>query len=300
MIKWFKRISLFLIVNFLVLFTVNVILSIFQIAPYLSRAGINYTQLLIFCFIWGMVGAFISLLLSKPMAKWMMGVKIVHKGDSYQANALIEIVSELAYKAGLSKVPEVGIFQSPMVNAFATGATKNSSLVAVSSGLLEKMDTQKLRAIIGHEIAHIANGDMVTMTLLQGVVNAFVMFLARALAFVFSGMGNSKNENGSYMSYFLFVILFEFVFMLLGSMVVAAFSRFREYRADKGGAILADKESMIAALESLKTENAGEFSKRKAIQAFMINTKKDHGLMRLFATHPPLEDRIKRLQETNY
>ncbi|MBI5273832.1 MAG: protease HtpX [Chlamydiales bacterium] len=300
MFTFVKRITLFLIVNFLVLFSVSIILNIFHVAPYLNRFGINYNTLLIFCLVWGMAGSFISLMLSKQMAKWMLGVKIVRKGDSSLTDELIKMVDELSRKAGMSRSPEVGVFHSTNSNAFATGPSKNSSLVAVSDHLLHRMDKEKLKAIIGHEISHIVNGDMVTMALLQGIVNAFVMFLARVLAFVFSGQSKSNNANSSYLGYYLFVMLFETVFMILGSMVVAAFSRFREYRADKGGALLTSKQSMIGALRDLEMEHVPAHANQgKMIEAFMIHSKKHGGLLRLFATHPSIEDRVHRIQMLN-
>lgn len=292
-----KRISLFLLVNFLVVFTVSIVLRVFNVTPFLTRYGMDYYSLLLFCLVWGMLGSIISLFLSKQMAKWMLGVQVIQKGQSPTSDELINMVEELSRKAGLQQCPEVGIFSHRSSNAFATGATKNSSLVAVSDGLLNKMDKDQLRAILGHEISHITSGDMVTMALLQGIVNAFVMFLARIFAFIFSGLGNSnRNQNsGSYFGYFMSVMLFEFVFMLLGSMVVCAFSRFREFKADKGGALLSSKSSMISALQALKSEHSPEMKKQQSIAALMINTKANQGFLRLFATHPPLEERIKRL-----
>jgi heat shock protein HtpX len=185
------------------------------------------------------------------------------------------------------------------VNAFATGMTKNHALVAVSSGLLQKMSTNEIKGVLGHEMAHIANGDMVTMTLLQGVINAFVMFLARVLAYVLSSVGRGeKNNSPSYGMYYVFVFLFEMVFMLLGSMVIAAYSRFREFRADEGGAKLAGKDKMIDALSALRVmqEIHDPVKEQAAFQAFKISTPKKGGFLRLFSTHPPLEERIERLR----
>lgn len=290
-----KRIFLFLSINILVIFMISIVLKVFGIAPYLSAKGLNYQALLIFCFIWGMVGSFISLALSKKMAIWMMGVKILSNKTTHSQEAiLLSMVRNLAHDAKIP-MPEVGIYNSPEVNAFATGPSKKSSLVAVSSGLLAKMNQEEVQAILGHEISHIANGDMVTMTLLQGVVNAFVMFLARALAYALSSMG--KNNRGSYISYIGFVFLFEIIFMILGSIVVATFSRFREYRADLGGAYLAGKESMISALETLKSNQNIKDTKKQnpAFQALKISTSKK-SFLALFATHPPLEKRIERLK----
>ncbi|GAB4186602.1 MAG: protease HtpX [Simkaniaceae bacterium] len=299
--QMFKRIFLFLAVNFFVVITLSIILSLFNIRPYLTAYGLDYTSLLIFCLIWGMGGALISLALSKIMAKWLMGVRIIPENPhSPQQQMLLKMIRRLAQEAKLKAVPEVGIFSSAAPNAFATGPTQNHSLVAVSTGLMEKMSPEELEAVLAHEISHIANGDMVTMTLLQGIVNAFVMFLARILAYVFSGFGRSNdNRGGSIMSYYLFTLLFEVVFMILGSLVVAAFSRYREFRADFGGARLTGKEKMIAALDKLRlsTRQKEELEGKKSFQALMISTPTKFGIMRLFATHPPLDERIARLKK---
>jgi len=299
-----KRIFLFIALNFLVILMITTILNIFNIRPYLNAYGINYTELLIFCLIWGMGGAFISLALSRKMAKWMMGVETIdpHTRD-LRLRALVDTVHHLAKSAGLPAMPEVGIYHSNEVNAFATGPTRSRALVAVSTGLLNRMKEKEIEAVLGHEISHVANGDMVTMTLLQGVVNAFVMFLARVLAYVVSGMGKNRqgNSGGSYMSYMLFVYLFEVVFMILGSLVVAAYSRHREFRADAGGARLAGRDSMIAALQALQNlqqvrDPHETPSQKEAMAAFKISHPSKKGLFRLFASHPPLEERIERLR----
>lgn len=301
--SFFKRIFFFLLLNFLVCATISLILTLFNIRPFLTHYGINYGSLMAFCLIWGMGGALISLALSRTMARWMMGVKIIdpETRDPTQRE-ILELVRELAHDAGLP-MPQVGIFSSPEANAFATGPTKNRALVAVSSGLLHHMKTNEVKGVLGHELSHIANGDMVTMTLLQGVVNAFVMFLARVLAFACSGLGRSRenrSENSGYGSYILFLYLFEFAFMILGSMLVARFSRWREFRADAGGAHLAGKDSMISALKalgSLHNLRDQRFSK-PAYQALAISTQGKRGLLSLFSTHPPLEERIERLQRS--
>jgi heat shock protein HtpX len=296
-----KRIFLFIAINFLVVITLSIVLNIFHVQPFLQGYGLDIKSLLIFCLIWGMGGAFISLALSRQMAKWLMGVHIVDPSTSDpDLQRLLTTVQQLARNAHLPDMPEVGIFESPEPNAFATGPTKRRSLVAVSSGLLRRMSQKELEGVLAHEIAHISNGDMVTMTLIQGVVNAFVMFLARILAYVFSGMGRSRDQgsSGSYLSYMMFVFLFEVVFMIFGSMVVCWFSRFREFRADRGGADLAGKDKMIAALESLqKLQGIQDPQTAKpSFQALKISTRKKTGLMSLFATHPPLDERINRLR----
>ncbi len=298
-----KRIFLFLAVNFLVIFTLSLILNVFHIQPFLKGYGLDIQSLLIFCLIWGMGGAFISLALSRHMAKWMMRVQVVdpHTSDP-ELRRLIATVEDLSRGACLPITPEVGVFDSLEPNAFATGPTKRKSLVAVSSGLLRRMSQKELEGVLAHEIAHIANGDMVTMTLVQGVVNAFVMFLARLLATIFSGMGRGRDSNssGSFFSYMMFVFIFEIVFMVLGSIVICGYSRFREFRADKGGADLAGKDKMIAALESLQRmqEMRDPDADKPAFAAFKISTKRKSGLMVLFATHPPLEQRIAKLKQS--
>jgi heat shock protein HtpX len=296
-----KRIFLFLALNFLVVMMISLVLSIFNIRPYLSQYGIDYSSLMIFCLIWGMGGALISLSLSRIMAKWAMGVEVIdpHTNDP-ELRELLRTIQHLASDASVP-MPQVGIYRSNEVNAFATGPTQSRSLVAVSSGLLQRMKDSEVRAILAHEISHISNGDMITMTLLQGVVNAFVMFLARVLAYIFSGMGRSReNSSGSnYMSYVMFVYLFDFIFMILGSILIAAYSRRREFRADAGGANLAGKDNMIAALSTLRVlhEIRDPRTENPAINAFKISTPTKKGFLHLFATHPPIEDRIERLRQ---
>jgi heat shock protein HtpX len=213
---------------------------------------------------------------------------------------LLSTVHALARRANIPP-PEVGIYRSNEVNAFATGPSQSRSLVAVSSGLFNRMGERELEAILGHEISHIANGDMVTMTLLQGVVNAFVMFLARVLAYAASGLGKNRQGSsggGSYFSYILFVTLFQTIFMLLGSLLIAAFSRYREFRADAGGAQLAGKDSMISALQTLRalSEIRDPKADNPAMAAFKIAHPVKKGFLRLFASHPPIEERIERLR----
>lgn len=295
-----KRVILFLVLNFLVVMMISIILNLFNIRPYLQAYGMDYRSLLIFCLIWGMGGAFISLALSRVMAKWMMGMKVIDPNTKDpEERQLLEIVYRLSRKAQLPEMPQVGIYRSNEANAFATGPTRSRSLVAVSTGLLGRMKENEIEGVIGHEVSHVANGDMVTMTLLQGVVNAFVMFLARVLAYAFSGFGrNRENSSGSTMSYILFVYLFEVVFMILGSIVVATYSRYREFRADAGGARLAGKEAMISSLQTLRAlQEIKDPRESPAMAAFKISHQGKKGLLRLFASHPPLEERIERLQQ---
>ena len=297
----FKRIFLFFAVNILVMVTITFVLSMLGVRPYLNAYGLDYGQLAIFCLVWGMAGSFISLALSRVMAKMMMGVKLVDPSTSDPVlQEYVQAVRESAQAAGLTTLPQIGIYESPELNAFATGPTKKRSLVAVSTGLLRRMSRSEMQGVIGHEVAHIANGDMVTMTLVQGIVNAFAMFLARILAFALANAmrGNRDNDSGasSYGLQMVFTIVFEIVFMILGTMVVAAFSRYREYRADSGGARLMGRDSMIAALEALRRNSQiqDESHASPAIQALKISTKRSW--LALFSTHPPLEDRIARLE----
>jgi heat shock protein HtpX len=289
-----KRIFLFLILNLLILVTISITLNLLGVKPYLTANGIDYVLLMIFCLVWGMGGAFISLLLSKVMAKWMMGVEVISP-DTRDAELswLVNTVYRLARQAGLSKMPEVGIYDSPEINAFATGPTRNNALVAVSAGLLRAMEKDEIEGVLGHEITHISNGDMVTMTLLQGVINAIVMFLARVLSFFI--VRKRDSEDDSPFLRFLVTMILEILLSFLGMIVIAAFSRYREYKADHGGAQLAGREKMIAALEKLsKTIRYADISRNESIAAFKISS--NNKFFKLFATHPPLEDRIARLR----
>lgn len=293
-----KRIVLFVVLNFLVVLMISLGLNLFNVRPYLTAYGLDMRSLLVFCFIWGMGGAFISLALSRVIAKWMTGVKLIDpKTQNGEEKLLLETVHNLSLKAGLKTPPQVGIYRSNEVNAFATGPSRSRSLVAVSSGLLDRMNQAELEGVIGHEISHIANGDMVTMTLLQGVVNAFVMFLARILAYALSSNRN-RQESRSTTSYVMFVYLFEVIFMILGSIVVAGYSRYREYRADAGGARLAGKDAMISSLKTLRVlQEIKDPREQPALAAFKISHQGRKGLLRLFASHPPLAERIERLQK---
>lgn len=297
-----KRIVLFLLVNFLVVAFISFIAYFFNLQPFLMKNGLNIPSLALFCLIWGMGGAFISLLLSKTMAKWMAGLQMIDPNtNDPQQRAVLDVVYALAKKAGLPKMPEVGIYKSPELNAFATGPSRSNSLVAVSTGLLQRMDKNEVDAVIGHEITHVANGDMVTMTLLQGVINAFVMFLARILAFVVSRFFSRDRESDSVspLMYQMIVFVLEMIFMVFGAIVVASFSRYREYRADAGGARLAGPSSMIAALNALKRnlEIKDPRQNQEAINSFKISATKGGGLMQWFSSHPPLDDRIARLKK---
>ncbi len=295
---WIKRFGLFILVNLLVVVTISLVLNLLGVRPYLNAYGMDYESLAIFCLVWGMGGAFISLAISRMMAKWMMGVKVISPDvRDPELRALVDTVHQLARAAKLPKMPEVGIYESPEPNAFATGPTKSRALVAVSSGLLRSMNNEQVRGVLGHEISHVANGDMVTMTLIQGVINAFVMFLARAIAFaITSSRDGEGRRSGGGMSFYLVSMALEVVFMILGSIVVAWFSRAREFRADRGGAMLAGRDSMIHALQGLqRTFDVVAQDASPVVQTLKISSHAG-GFMRLFSTHPPLEERIERLK----
>ncbi len=289
-----KRVFLFMSVNILIIATLSIVMSMFGVQPYLDAKGINYQSLMIFCMIWGFGGAFISLALSRVMAKWMMGVKIIDpETKDAELRALVQKVYGFARIAGIQKMPEVGYYEADDLNAFATGPTRNRSLVAVSTGLLRNMNEKELDGVLAHEVAHIANGDMVTMTLVQGVVNAFVMFLARVIGF-FASQFVSEDKRG--IVQFGIVIAFEIILGILGMIVVSAFSRQREYRADRGGASLSSPQSMILALERLKANyQIPPAQEQPAIASLKISGKAG-GLLKLFSTHPDLNDRIERLK----
>lgn len=294
-----KRIFLFLLTNILVIATISIVTSLLGLHGYLTAHGIDYQALAIFCAIWGMGGAFISLLMSKFIAKNAMGLNMIDPqratGNEQQ---ILSIVYDLARKAGLSKMPEVGIYDSPELNAFATGPSKHNALVAVSSGLLAGMDRGQVEGVLGHELSHVANGDMVTMTLIQGTVNAFAMFLSRIIAYAISigiSRGEDRGEGVSPFLYYGLTILFDIVFTVLGSLVVAMFSRWREYHADAGGARLAGTDKMISALQRLKANlEAPEDPRMASLANLKISQQKSW--LGLFSTHPSLDDRIARLR----
>jgi heat shock protein HtpX len=297
-----KRVFLLVAVNILVMVTITVVLSILRVNRYFPQGGL--AGLAVVCLIWGFAGAFISLALSRVMAKWMMGVRIIppETGDPTLAR-LVETVHGLARAANLPKLPEVGIYDSEEVNAFATGPTRSRALVAVSTGLLQRLGSQEVEGVLGHEITHVANGDMVTMTLIQGVINSFVLFLSRILAFVVSQALRSRDDRdsgGGAMQYLLSIV-FQIVLSILGSLVVLWFSRWREFRADAGGARLAGRQNMIGALRALQRLQDPEAiqvesQQHPAFQALKISGP-GGGFARLFASHPPLEERIARLEQ---
>ncbi|MEP7206337.1 MAG: protease HtpX [Casimicrobiaceae bacterium] len=286
-----KRVVLFLVTNIAVVLVLSVVLNLLGLNRALSQQGIQVGPLLVFSFVVGFTGSIISLLISKPMAKWSTGAHIIETPSNEAEAWLLETVRRLAAKAEIG-MPDVAIYEGD-ANAFATGAFKNSALVAVSTGLLQSMNREEAEAVLGHEIAHVANGDMVTLTLIQGVVNTFVIFLARVVAY-FIDRTIFRTERGTGPGFFITVIVCQIVFGILASMIVAWFSRWREYRADAGSArLLGSPQPMVHALQRLGGIQSGGLP--QAIQAFGI-APSPQGFMSLFASHPPLEARIAALQ----
>lgn len=290
-----KRIGLFVLVNLLVLTTIVIMTTLLGVNRYITAHGIDYGVLLIFAAVIGFSGAIISLLLSKTMAKSMMRVQVLDpRGNLSPAERrLVDTVHDLSRRAGIGKMPEVGIYPAPEVNAFATGPSKNNSLVAVSAGLLAAMDSHAVEGVLAHEVAHIANGDMVTMTLVQGVINTFVVFLSRIIAYVLS---SAVREEMAGIVHIVSIIVLQIMFSILGSIAVMAFSRHREFAADRGGAQLAGREKMIRALQALKRNVQRVDTSEKAFQTLKISGGKAKSLANLFASHPSLDDRIRRLE----
>jgi heat shock protein HtpX len=296
---WFKRISLFLVVNLAMMLTIGLIVSLLGLDRNLYRYGVDYVGLFELCFVWGMGGAIFSLLISRISAKWMMGVQVIDPNAGGEYGELVRTVHNLARAARLPAMPEVGVYESPEVNAFATGPTKSRALVAVSTGLLRTMDRDQIEGVLGHEITHVANGDMVTLTIIQGVVNAFVLFLSRLAAIAVSNaLSNRDDRENSRPNYFMVSMidfLFRIVFGIVGAMVVAWFSRWREFRADAGGARIAGREKMRSALMRLRSYSEAVDQSNPSLAAFKINGG-GGGFAALFASHPPLEERIRRLE----
>lgn len=295
-----KRVFLFLATNLAVVITLSIILNVLGVGRYIDPEGrIQFQQLAIFCFVWGMGGAFFSLQISRFIAKKSLGVRLIdgRSGDA-DLDWLHNKISQLAQQANLP-MPEVGVYDSPEVNAFATGPSKRRSLVAVSSGLLRTMGRREVEGVLAHEVSHIANGDMVTMTLLQGVLNAFVMFFARVIAFfvaaALAGRSEQRDERPSYMVQWLVTIVLEIAFGILAALVTAWFSRHREFRADKGGAQLAGRESMLSALRRLMQTKELVDPQAGSLASFKIAGGKSW--MVFFASHPPLEERIRALEQ---
>ncbi|MGZ3775252.1 MAG: protease HtpX [Pseudobdellovibrionaceae bacterium] len=294
---FFKRIGLFILTNLLVVVTIGIVWSL--VSRFLGFAGLNsyIPFMMAFCLVWGMGGAIISLLMSKWMAKMFHGVNIIEPSNpNPELRNLVNTVHELARRAQLPKMPEVGIYESVDINAFATGPSKSNSLVAVSTGLLQRMNDREVEGVLAHEITHIANGDMVTMTLIQGIVNAFAMFFSRILANL---IASNVEERSRELVRFLVTILGDIAFTLLGSIVVNYFSRRREFRADAGGAKFSSRDNMIAALQKLRAVYDLPIPPEEGATAtLMISNREKTGLARLFMTHPPLDERIETLQRS--
>jgi len=289
-----KRVFLFLATNLAVIVVLGIVLRLLGVDHWMTQQGINYQALLIFAAVFGMGGAFISLAISKWSAKRMTGAHVITQPRNEAEAWLVATVQRQAQMAGIG-MPEVAIYDSPQPNAFATGANRNKALVAVSTGLLASMNRDEVEAVLGHEVSHIANGDMVTLTLIQGVVNTFVIFAARIVGYAVDSFLRGNRDNGGVgIGYFVTTILAEIVFGILASMIVMWFSRHREFRADHGGAQLAGRHKMIAALQRLRQSQEGALPDQLA--AFGIKGSMAKGFRRLFMSHPPLEERIAALQ----
>ena len=286
-----KRIFLFVLTNLAVVVVLGIVASLLGVNRFLTANGLNLGQLLVFAAIMGFGGAIISLLLSKPIAKWSSGVQVIEQPRNADEAWIVDTVRKFADKAGIG-MPEVGIFEGDP-NAFATGAFKNNALVAVSTGLLQGMTREEVEAVIGHEVAHIANGDMVTMTLIQGVMNTFVVFISRVVGYlVDSFLSKGEQRSGPGIGYFVTTIVMDILLGFLAAIIVAWFSRQREFRADRGAAdLMGRRQPMINALARLGGMVPGELP--KGLQSMGITS----GVGKLFSTHPPIEERIAALQQ---
>jgi heat shock protein HtpX len=292
-----RRIALFIGTNLAVLLLLSIVCHLFGIDQMAASRGYGgMTGLLVFAAVFGMGGAFISLAISKWMAKMSTGARVIEQPQNETERWLLDTVRRHAQNAGIG-MPEVAIYDAPEMNAFATGMTKNNALVAVSSGLLQQMDREQITAVLGHEIGHVANGDMVTLTLIQGVLNTLVILAARIVGRLVDNWmsGGRDSRDGGGIGYFVVVMVLQLVFGLFASMIVAAFSRWREYRADAAGAKFAGTGAMISALQRLQA-NHGESTLPKTIAAFGIAGPLADGFRRLFMSHPPLDERIAALQ----
>ena len=292
----FGRIGLFLMTNLAVLFVLSISMRLLGVDQMLasSDTGMHMTGLLIMASIIGFTGSFISLAISKWMAKRSMGVEVITQARNNQEKWLLSTVQRQAQQAGIG-MPEVGVFNSPTPNAFATGMNRNNALVAVSTGLLQNMSSDEVEAVLGHEVSHVANGDMVTMGLLQGVLNTFVIFFSRVIGTLVDRVV-FKNERGYGPGYWIVSIIAEIILGILAAIIASWFSRRREFRADAGGASLAGRQKMIAALQRLQSLQREESGMPGTMAAFGINGGLKHGLCQLLTTHPPLEKRIAALQ----
>lgn len=286
-----KRIVLFLLTNLAVMLVLTIVARLLGIDVYLASTGQDLGGLLVFAALFGFGGAIISLLISKWSAKRAMGVRVITQASNETERWLVSTIERFSKEAGIG-MPEVGIFDSPDPNAFATGANKNKALVAVSTGLLQRMSKREVEAVLGHEIGHVANGDMVSMALIQGVLNTFVIYLSRVVGAIIDQAVFKRSGSGSGPGYFLTVIVLQVVLGFLAQAIAAWFSRHREFRADAAGAHLAGRRKMVAALERLKAAH-GQSTLPQQMSAFGISG----GVAKLFSTHPPLEERIARLQQ---
>jgi len=285
-----KRIFLFLATNIAVIAIMSIVLSLLGVNRFLTSSGLNLPMLMVFSLVVGFTGSIFSLLISKPMAKWSTGARVIDAPSSSTELWLINTVRHLANQAGIA-MPEVAVYDGE-ANAFATGAFKNSALVAVSTGLLETMNKEEIEAVLGHEISHVANGDMVTLTLIQGVVNTFVVFLSRVVGYMVD-RALSRNNEGPGIGYTVTVLVCQIVFGIGASMIVAWFSRYREFRADAGSAkLLGNPQPMVHALARLGGLQAGDLPQSIAVAGITAPA----GFMALFASHPPIEDRIAALR----
>ena len=291
-----KRVVLFVLTNLAILVVLGIVVNVLGANRFLSESGLDLSTLLVFAAIFGMGGSFISLALSKWIAKRSTRAQVIEQPRTPTEQWLVQTVRAQAGRAGIG-VPEVAVYASPAPNAFATGANRNNALVAVSTGLLENMNQSEVEAVLGHEISHVANGDMVTLALIQGVLNTFVIFLARIVGFVVDRALSSNNNEyrGPGPGYWVTSIIAEIVLGFLASLIVMWFSRQREFRADAGGARLAGRQQMIAALERLR-QVAEPSHLPSEMKAFGINGGLGEGLKKLFMTHPPLAERIAALQ----
>lgn len=288
-----KRVFLLIVTNLAVMFVLSVTASLLGVNRWLTANGIDFGGLLLFCSLFGFGGAFISLLISKPMAKWTTGARVITGNEGSSERWLVSTVERLATRAGIA-MPEVAIYDGEP-NAFATGASKNAALVAVSTGLLQTMDREQVEAVLAHEVAHAANNDMVTLTLIQGVVNTFVMFIARVVGYAIDRVLLKNEDNAPGIAYTVTVVVLDLVFGILASAIVATFSRRREYKADAGAAdYMGSPHAMIRALQGLASMQSDASVLPKNMQAFGIAG--GASWMSVFASHPPLEDRIRALQ----
>jgi heat shock protein HtpX len=293
--QFLKRYGLLVIINIAVIVSLSIVASLLGVSGRFNAQGIQYESLFLFCAVFGFGGAFISLAMSRMMAKLMMRVKVIdpQKPANSTETWLVQTVHRQARQAGLSTMPQVGIYESPDLNAFATGPTRSRALVAVSTGLVNRMDQGAAEAVLGHEVAQVANGDMVTMTLLQGVVNTFAMFFARIVAWF---AASQVKEEMRPLVHLLVTIVFEIILIFFGAILVNYFSRLREYRADIGGAKLSTRGNMIAALKTLQAAYGRSPGDTHASLAAYKISGKSKGFLSLFSTHPPLEERIRRLE----